>query len=98
MRRLVRTPLSWMIVGECAVVGVLILVAWHTLAGASTQQAPFAFPFPAAEASPPDSALPAAGMPAVGAQTRGPLPGLNLTIDFWRERLASLNRDQAAFE
>ena len=98
MRRFIRAPLTWMIAGEVAVVGVLMLLAWHALAGASTQPAPLSFPFPAAEASPADSALPAAGVPAVGAQTRGPLPGLTLAIGFWRERLGKLNRDEAAFE
>lgn len=98
MRRLIRAPLTWMVVAECVVVVALILVAWHALAGARPQSGPLSFPFASAEASPADTALPAAGVPAVGAQTRGPLPGLNVAISFWRERLASLNRDQAAFE
>lgn len=88
----------WMIVAECAVVGVLILVAWHVIASASTQAAPAPFPFPAAEASPADRVLPAMGAPVAGGKTRGPLPGLNVGIDFWRQRLRSLNRDEAAFE
>jgi hypothetical protein len=98
MRRLIRAPLTWMIVAECAVVGVLIVVAWHIIASASTQAASVPFPFPAAEASPADTSLPAVGAPAVGAKSRGPLPGLNVGIDFWRQRLGSLNRDEAAFE
>ena len=98
MRRLIRAPLTWMIVAECAVVSVLILVAWHVIASATTQAPPVPFSFPAAEASPADTALPALGMPVVGANTRRPLPGLNVGIDFWRQRLRSLNRDEAAFE
>jgi hypothetical protein len=98
MRRLIRAPLTWMVVAECAVVGVLILVAWHVIASASTQAASAPFPFPSTEASPADTALPAVGAPVVGANTRGPLPGLNVGIDFWRQRLRSLNRDEAAFE
>jgi hypothetical protein len=98
MRRLIRAPLTWMIVAECVVVGVLILVAWHVIASASTQSAPAPFPFPSTEASPADTALPAVRAPAAGANTRGPLPGLNVGIDFWRQRLNSLNRDEAAFE
>jgi hypothetical protein len=97
MHRLTRAPLTWMIVAECAVVGALILVAWHVIASASTQGPPVPFPFPAAEASPADTAMPALGVP-VGANTRGPLPGLNVGIEFWRQRLRSLNRDEAAFE
>ena len=100
MRRLLRAPLLWMLLAEIAVVGALILVAWHAIAGASASGAPgpFSFPFPPATASPADSALPAAGVPVADANTRGPAPGLNLGIDFWRARLGSLNRDQAEFE
>src|ERR1700687_2481012 len=48
--------------------------------------------------TPADPALPGAGVPVVDTNTRGPAPGLNLGIGFWRGRLASLNRDQAEFE
>jgi hypothetical protein len=100
MRRLLQAPLLWMVLAEIAVVGALILVAWHAIAGASASGAPgpFTFPFPPATASPADTALPAVGVPVVGASTRGPAPGLNVGIDFWRGRLTSLNRDQAEFE
>ena len=100
MRRLLRAPLLWIVLAEIAVVGALILVAWHAIAGASASGAPgpFSFPFPPATASPADSALPAARVPVADANTRGPVPGLNLGIDFWRARLGSLNRDQAEFE
>jgi hypothetical protein len=97
---LLRAPLLWMVLAEIAVVGALILVAWHAIADASASGAPgpFSFPFPPAAASPADTALPAAGVPVTGANTRGPAPGLNLGTDFWRARLGSLNRDQAEFE
>jgi hypothetical protein len=100
MRRFVRAPLLWMVLAEIAIVGALILVALHAIAGASASgaPAPFRFPFPAATASPPDTALPAVGVPVADANTRGPAPGLNVGIDFWRSRLGSLNRDQAEFE
>ena len=100
MRRLIRAPLLWMVLAEIAVVGALILLAWHAIAGASGSGAPgpLAFPFRPAAASPADTALPAVGVPVVDASTRGPAPGLNVGIDFWRARLASLNRAQAAFE
>jgi hypothetical protein len=100
MRRLLRAPLLWMVLAEIAVVGALILVAWHAIAGASSSggPSPFTFPFAPAAASPADTALPAAGVPVVDTNTRGPAPGLNLGIGFWRGRLASLNRDQAEFE
>jgi hypothetical protein len=100
VRRLIRAPLLWMVLAEIAVVGALILVAWHAIAGASASGAPgpFTFPFPPATASPADTALPAAGVPVADINTRGPAPGLNVGIDFWRGRLAGLNRDQAEFE
>ncbi len=87
-----------MIVAECAVVGALILVAWHTIAGASASSAAAPFFFPPAAASPADTGLPATGVPVADPNTRGPAPGLNVGIDFWRQRLTSLNRDEAAFE
>jgi hypothetical protein len=100
MRRLIRAPLLWMLLAEIAVVGAVILVAWHAIAAASASGAPgpFTFPFPPATASPADTALPAVGVPVVDATARGPAPGLNVGIDFWRSRLSSLNRDQAEFE
>ncbi len=98
MRRLVRAPLTWMIVAECVVVGTLLLVAWHVIAGVAAPGPAAPLIFPAVEASPADTALPAAGPPSAGANTHGPPPGLNVGIAFWRLRLASLNRDQAEFE
>ncbi len=87
-----------MIVVECGVVGALILVAWHVLAGAAAPNVAASLPFPPAAASPADTALPATRVQVTGAGTRGPAPGLNLDIGFWRVRLGSLNRDEAAFE
>jgi hypothetical protein len=100
MRSLIRAPLLWIVLAEITVVGVLILVAWHAIAGAaaSGQPGPFTFPFAPATASPADTALPAAGVPVADSNTHGPAPGLNVGIDFWRGRLAILNRDQAEFE
>jgi len=97
MRRLVRAPLTWMIVAECLVVGTLLMVAWHVIAGVATPSAAAPLTLPPVEASPADTALPAAGVPA-GANAHGALPGLNVGIAFWRLRLVSLNRDQAEFE
>jgi hypothetical protein len=98
MRRLVRAPLLWMVLVEGAVVGTLILVAWHAIAGASASGSRAPFAFPPAAASPADTALPAAGVPVAKAGSRGPAPGLNLAVDFWRLRLGTLNHDQAEFE
>jgi hypothetical protein len=98
MRRLVRAPLTWMIVAEAVVVGTLLLVAWHVVAGVTAPGPAAPRTFPALEASPADTSLPAAGAPSSGPKTHGPPPGLNVGIAFWRLRLAGLNRDQAEFE
>jgi hypothetical protein len=98
MRRMVRAPLAWMVIGEVMVVGALIAVAWHALAGATSSSAAAPLLFPPVAASPADSALPGAGVPVAEGSTRGPAPGLNLGVGFWRLRLGSLNRDEAAFE
>lgn len=87
-----------MVIVECAVVGALILIAWHAIAGASAPGPAASFGFPPAAASTADSALPAAGVPLTGGNTHGPVPALNVGIDFWRSRLVRLNRDEAAFE
>jgi hypothetical protein len=98
MHRLVRSPLTWMIAAEAAVVAALVLVAWHALASAASSGVSVPFALPPSAAAPADNALPAAGVPVVGAPDRGPAPGLNVGTLFWRVRLGSLNRDEAAFE
>lgn len=97
MRKLVRKPLTWMVVAECVVVVALLLIVWNLVAGAAVHRAAAAAPF--AEASPTDASpalpeLPAAESPA----PRGPLPGLNVDSGFWRSRLGALNHDQVIFE
>src|SRR3989442_14757259 len=87
-----------MVMAELVVVVALVLVAWHTFAGALGPRSTPEIGFPAAEASPADTALPAAGVTAGGGAYHGPFPGLNLGIGFWRSHLGNLNRDEAAFE
>jgi hypothetical protein len=98
MRNLLRKPLPWMVLAECAIVAALIIVAWHMIANAPAQVVPVlpaTSPAAAGDASGPVSAdLPAQPTPHVSA----PPPGLNVDATFWRERLAELNRGQAAFE
>jgi hypothetical protein len=96
MLNLIRKPLTWMILAECAVVAALTLLAWHWLAAPSDQQA--ATP-PGVSASAPDAT--AAASPGVQDPAKTiarQLPGLNVDPGFWRIRLAELNRDEAAFE
>jgi hypothetical protein len=96
MRNLFRKPLAWMVVAEFAVVAVLVILAWHLVAGVPAQVvAILPAASPAADAAgqvSPD--LPAQPAPHVTA----PLPGLNVDVNFWRVRLAELNHGQAAFE
>ena len=92
MRNLLRSPLTWMVVAEFVVVGVLVVVAW-TAVTAATRPA-VASPSNQLPDSPSDSsALP--DLPGLNPGARGPSPGLNLDSRFWRTRLAELNRDQA---
>ena len=92
MRQFLRSPLTWMVVAEFVVVGVLVVVAWTAVTAATrpalaspTNQLP--------DSSSDSSAQP--DLPVLIPGARGPLPGLNLDSRFWRTRLAELNRDQA---
>lgn len=97
MRKLLRQPLTWMVIAECVVVTLLLIVVWNVVAAAAVQRpggAPVqAADAPAATATPLVPELAAAG-PATPIQ----LPGLNLDARFWRLRLNQLNRDQVFFE
>ena len=87
-----------MVIAEVAVVGALIVVAWHAFGSVTSSRAAAPLLFPQVVASPADTALPGAGVPVAEGSRRGPAPGLNLGIEFWRLRLGRLNRDEAAFE
>ena len=91
MLKLIRSPLTWMIVAEFVVVGALLVLAWNAVGTAARQALPgIATP----ETAPEDTSL--ADLPSATSQaSRGPLPALNLSPAFWRERLAELNRDEA---
>src|SRR6267378_1032034 len=75
MRQFLRSPLTWMVVAEFVVVGVLVVVAWTAVTAATrpalaspTNQLP--------DSSSDSSALP--DLPVLTPGARGPLPGLNL--------------------
>jgi hypothetical protein len=97
MRNLLRKPLSWMVLAECAVVAALVIAAWHLVA-----TTPVTDPSGPAAVAPPPQAGGATGpvppsFPAPSPR-RAELPGLNIGAGFWRSRLAELNRGQAQFE
>ncbi len=97
MRGLLKNPLTWMVVGECAVVVALLVLAWHLVAGVSVERGVPAVVLPPA-AAPSTDPMPAPPDVPLPPPVRRPLPGLNVDVGFWRFRLADLNRDQAAFE
>ena len=100
MHRLVRQPITWMVLSEVVVVSSLVAVAWHVFAsaGVSDVVAPLVLP---ATSSPVDTAvpLPSAGvlLPPSPSSPRL-LPGLNVDPFFWRTRLAALNVAEAQVE
>jgi hypothetical protein len=99
MLNLLRQPLPWIVICECAIVAALAMVAWHMVAS------PPASPVsgvqaaaPATRAGPP--ANPAFETPAGNPKTpvHPLLPGLNIDSSFWRVRLAELNQGEISFE
>jgi len=98
MRNLLRKPLPWMVVSECAIVAALAMVAWHMVASppaSSVSDAKIAVPTAQARE-------PVTHGPTVVREAPPPvqplLPGLNLTPGFWKLRLAELNRGERLFE
>jgi hypothetical protein len=99
MRNLFKNPLTWMILGESAVVAALIMVAWHWIAvaqGLPSTALPLAVSSPASAQDSAMQASPVVPMPTTSIVRQ--LPGLNVDTGFWRSRLLDLNRDEAAFE
>jgi hypothetical protein len=98
MRNLLRKPLPWIVLAECAVVATLVIVAWHLVATAPATD--ISIPTPATSAAGENSSMgPASSV--VAAQRKpapAPAPGLNLDTNFWRLRLAELNHGEASFE
>jgi len=91
---MLRSPLTWLISAEIAVVATLVFMAWGVVFGATRSVV-----------LPPSLHVPeltdddTIGLPDLPLQSSpeesGPPPGLNLGGRFWRERLVELNRDQA---
>jgi hypothetical protein len=87
MRNLLRKPLPWIVICECAIVAALAMVAWQMVASQPV--------------SPGSGVLAAAPTPA-NAQAAAPvdplLRGLNLDSRFWRQRLGELNQGENSLE
>jgi hypothetical protein len=97
MSKIVRSPLTWAVVAEMIVVGVLLILAWNAIGSAARSGVSVpVVSAPDAGTNQDQTALP--DIPTVTGQGgRGPMPGLNVSSAFWRRRLAELNRDQVVF-
>ena len=93
MRKMLRSPLTWLVAAEIVVVAVLVFMAWGVVAGSARS----VVLSPSIQV--PDLADDGFGLPDFPLQSApqesGPPPGLNLGRAFWRDRLVELNRDQA---
>ena len=91
---MLRSPLTWLISAEIAVVATLVFMAWGVVSGtARSVVLPPSLQVPALTDE--DTTV----LPDFPLQSspdeNGPPPGLNLGSRFWRQRLVELNRDQA---
>ena len=99
MVKLIRNPLTWIVVAEVIVVAALIVLAWNAVASVARTSAQEAVAVQAGSAPPTESPVPDIG--ALGGPqdtTSRPLPGLNVDPAFWLGRLIALNQGQADFE
>jgi hypothetical protein len=99
MRNLLRKPLPWIVICECAIVAALGMVSWHMVA--SPPPSPVFGVQAAAPTTPAGRpASPGPRTPASNAKAEVPplLPGLNLDSSFWKGRLAELNQGESSFE
>ena len=98
MRNLLRKPLTWIVIGECLVVAVLLVVVWNAVAASVTRHA-IGAPVQIAEAPTKATSSPMPDLvPVTKPAPRPLLPGLNLDSGFWRNHLNQLNREQVILE
>jgi len=93
MRKLLRSPLTWLVSAEVVVVGLLIVMAWGVVQGAARSvviSPSLQVPGVSEDRTADLPEFPLQDSPA----DKGPLPGLNLGSRFWRDRMVELNRDQ----
>jgi hypothetical protein len=98
MRNLLRKPLTWVVIAECVVLGVLLVVVWNAVA-ASVMRHAISAPLAIAEAPTKTFSSPLPDVvPVTKHASRPLLPGLNLDTAFWRNHLSQLNREQVILE
>jgi hypothetical protein len=93
MRKLLRSPLTWLVSAEVVVVGLLIFMAWGVVQGAAKSvviSPSLQLPGVTDDGTADLPEFPLQESPA----DNGPLPGLNLSSRFWRDRMVELNRDE----
>jgi len=97
MRKLIRSPLTWLVAAEVVVVGAIVAVAWTVAASAGHPPATQSIAEVPQATDDPGSGLP--DLPQLNnAAARGPFPGLAVDPSFWRQRLGDLNGDQVYLE
>ena len=94
MRKLIRSPLTYVVAAEMVVVTALVMVAWSVVASAARPVvlSP-SIDIPGATTGD-DLSLPDIPLDSGSSGTGAP-PGLNVDAGFWRARMVELNRDQA---
>ena len=99
MRNLLRKPLPWIVICECAIVAALAMVAWHMVASRP------ASPVSGVLAAGPAAALGRPTGPAHqttagkdAAPVDASLPSVNLAPGLWRQSLGDLNLGETSFE
>ena len=96
MSNLIRSPLTWLVAAEFVVVGALVAVAWNVMASANRTAPPAVAGAPLATDDP-STDLP--DIPQLNpSPEHGPMPGLAVDPNFWRDRLGQLNADQVYLE
>jgi hypothetical protein len=94
MRKMLRSPLTWLVSAEIAVVATLVFMAWGVVSGTARSVV-----LPPSLQVPDVTDEDTTALPDFPLQSspdeNGPPPGLNLGSRFWRQRLIELNRDQA---
>ena len=91
---MLRSPLTWLVSAEVVVVGLRIFMAWgvgHGAAKSVVISPSLSIPGLADDSTADLPELPLQDAPA----GKGPVPGLNQSTRFWRDRMVELNRDQA---
>lgn len=94
MRKLIRSPLTYVVAAEMVVVTTLVLVAW-SVAGSAARPVVLSPSIDIPDTtSGDDLSLPDFPITSDPSATGAP-PGLNANAGFWRARMAELNRDEA---